>query len=83
MNEFPERASIQVELFTPKMWPSLVELAREVEGLFGSPMAEDGGFMEFIRRKMAQHEAWAECDRLNSSEILGSIAVSHHNSARS
>ncbi len=72
---------MRVESFTLNMLPSLVQLAREVEPLFGSPMAEDSEFHEFIRRKVAQREALVVCDSLNRGEVMGVIAFSHHNSA--
>lgn len=78
MNELPV---IKVQPFTVDMMPSLMELAREVEPLFEGTMAEDRGFHEFVHRKVAQHEALAVCDRLNSNEVMGVIAFSHHNSA--
>ncbi len=81
INEFSDRTSMRVELLTLKMLPSLAELAREAEPLFGSPMAEDSGFHEFIRRKVAQQEALAVCDGANPDEVMGVIAFSHHNSA--
>lgn len=81
LNDFPDRMSIRVESFTLKMWPSLVKLAREAEPLFGSPMAEDSGFHEFIRRKVAQQEALAVRDRANPDEVMGVIAFSRHSHA--
>jgi GNAT superfamily N-acetyltransferase len=69
-----------VELFTLEMLPSLIKLAREVEPLFESPMTEDDGFHTFIRRKVAQHEAFIVRDG-GSNEVKGLIAISHHNSA--
>jgi len=72
---------MQVEPFELDMMPSLVKLAREVEPLFEGHMAEDKGFHEFIRRKIAQHEAFVIIDREQSNELLGLIAFSHHNNA--
>ena len=72
---------MQVEPFTPDMMPSLITLAREVEPLFESPMAEDKGFHEFIKRKIAQHEALVVCDGKQSDELMGLIAFSHNNNA--
>lgn len=72
---------IKVQLFTVDMMPSLVRLAQEVEPLFEGAMAEDRGFYEFVHRKVAQREALAVCDGLNSNEVMGVIAFSHHNNA--
>ena len=72
---------MRVDPLTPDMMPSLVKLAREVEPLFEGPMAEDKGFHEFIRRKIARHEALVVCDEKQSDELIGLIAFSHNNNA--
>ncbi len=72
---------MRVEPLTPDMVPSLVKLAREVEPLFEGPMAEDKGFHEFIKRKIAHHEALVVCDGKQSNELMGLIAFSHNNNA--
>ena len=70
---------MQVELATPEIIPAWIELAREVEPLFEGRMADEEDFHEFIRRKIAQRDAFIVRDRANYNELMGLIAVSHHN----
>lgn len=52
------------------------EVARELEPLFGTPMADDNQFLEYIDRKIAAKEAIAAVDRMSERRVAGVIAFS-------
>lgn len=58
---------MQVELATSEIIPTWLELAREVEPLFEGRMADEKDFHEFIRRKIAQRDAFIVQDRRSES----------------
>ncbi len=72
---------MKAELATSDIIPSWIELAREVEPLFERAMAEDKDFHEFMKRKIAQDEAFMVRDEYHANDLMGLIAISHTNNA--
>src|SRR4030042_3041144 len=72
---------MQVEKATTDIIPAWEELAREVEPLFEGRMGGEKEFREFMIRKIAQQDAFFIRDHSHSDNLLGLIAVSHHNNA--
>lgn len=53
-----------------------LSLARELEPLFGEPMADVKGFRQFAARRIAGREALVALDRVNGDTVMGVIAFS-------
>jgi diadenosine tetraphosphate (Ap4A) HIT family hydrolase/GNAT superfamily N-acetyltransferase len=61
---------------TPAHIPQWLDLAAQVEPVFQASMARDRGFHEYIRRKIAQREAFAALDRERERALVGVVAFS-------